>query len=64
MGLNNYQGQALFVGPSLFWHFTENAYLATAFSWQVAGSVRDQSSTINLVDFQRQQLKFKLVYEF
>jgi hypothetical protein len=64
MGLNNYQGQAVFLGPSLFWHFADNAYLSTAFSWQVAGNVRGQSSTIDLVNFQRQQLKFKLVYEF
>ncbi|MBS0640420.1 MAG: hypothetical protein JSS43_11145 [Proteobacteria bacterium] len=64
MGLNTYQGQGVFLGPSMFWHFLDNAYLSAAFSWQVTGSVRDQASTINLVNFQRQQLKFKLVYEF
>ena len=64
MGLSDYQGQAMFLGPSMFWHFAENAYLATAFSWQVAGNVRGESNTINLVNFQRQQFKFKLVYEF
>jgi hypothetical protein len=64
MGLNNYQGQAVFLGPSLFWDFADDAYLSAAFSWQVTGNIRGEASTINLVNFQRQQLKFKLVYEF
>jgi hypothetical protein len=64
MRLNNYQGQAVFLGPSLFWQFADNAYLSAAFSWQVTGNVRGEASTVNLVNFQRQQLKFKLVYEF
>ena len=68
LGLNRFAGDALFVGPTLsirFLSVAPNVLLQAAYSVQVAGSnVDDPAANLNLNDFERQQVRLRLVYEF
>jgi len=64
LGLNRFQGDALFVGPTLFWNMTEEISLAAAFGAQVAGHAVGDRRHLDLVDFSRYQAKLKLGFGF
>ena len=64
LGLNRYQGQALFLGPTLFWHITDRAWISFAFNAQVAGRAAGDNRNLDLVNFNRYQGRLKVGVEF
>jgi len=65
LALDQFQGHALFLGPTLNVKLTEQASLAAAWSSQVAGrSTIDPGRPLDLDNFSRHEAKFKLSYEF
>ena len=62
--LNRYQGQALFLGPTMFWHITERAWISFAFNAQVAGRAVADNRRLDLVYFNRTQARLKVGVEF
>lgn len=64
LALNRYQGQALFLGPTMFWHITENAWISFAFNTQVAGRAVGDNRRLDLVNFNRYQARLKVGVEF
>ena len=66
LALNKYEGQALYVGPTLYVQLTRKAFLSAAFSTQVAGSgvEQPQGAHLNLENFSRNRAKLKVGFEF
>ena len=63
--LNNFEGNALFVGPTISARFLPNAIFQAALSAQVAGhSVDEPNHQLDLVNFERWQARARLVVEF
>jgi hypothetical protein len=64
IGFNTYTGDALFVGPTLYYQIARKAFMTAAFGAQVAGHAVDDPSSLNLTDFPRYRAKLKLAFEF
>jgi hypothetical protein len=63
--LNEYAGNATFVGPTLFAKINEKGFLSAAWSVQVAGgSVDTPGARLDLDHFTRHQVKLKAGFEF
>ncbi|MDE3175521.1 MAG: hypothetical protein KGM15_05350 [Pseudomonadota bacterium] len=60
----SWQGDAVFVGPTLHVQFTPKVMLAAAWSTQAAGRVIGDNRGLNLVDFPHQRGNLKLEIEF
>jgi hypothetical protein len=64
-GLENFVGDALFVGPTLFAKLGKQSWLAAAWGVQVAGrSVETPELSLDLEHFTRHQAKLKLGVNF
>ena len=59
-----FDGQALFVGPTMQINFSPKVLLAAAFSAQVAGHAIDDSRALDLTNFERYRANLKLEFEF
>lgn len=57
LGLNEFAGQALFVGPTAFIKLTERSRLTAAWSFQAWGRPAGGTGSLNLVDFERHQAR-------
>jgi hypothetical protein len=64
LGLSSFAGEALFLGPNLFVRFNEHWRLTVAWSSQIAGRAVDAPGPLNLTDFSRHEMKFRVGYEF
>jgi len=64
LALDRYRGWAVFAGPTLFWHATENVWFSATYAFQLAGREVGVPQTYDLGNFPRQMLKFKLGVEF
>ena len=64
LGFNSFTGDALFVGPTLFWKIAPKVLLSTAWEAQVAGHEAGVTSALDLEDFSRQRAKLLLEFEF
>ena len=64
IGLNNANGNALYVGPSFFTNIGEQAYFKVAYGYQVAGWSPESDDDLDLVGHDRQQLEVKFGIEF
>ncbi len=62
--LEKFRGWAIFAGPTLFWHATDNVWLSATYAFQIAGRERCSTDTYDLGNFPRQMLKFKIGVEF
>jgi len=62
--LNAAQGEAFFVGPSLFIALPEATTLKLAWSVQVSGHATTPGDHLDLVDFERQQARLQVVKGF
>jgi len=63
--LNNFTGDAVYVGPTLFVQLNPKMFISAAWDVQVAGSdVEDAAAKLNLAEFSRQRAKFKVAVEF
>jgi len=54
-GLDNLAGQGFFVGPTVYFKFSERAWMTLAWSSQVAGHATAVAGSLDLVNFERQQ---------
>ncbi len=65
IGLGTLQGEALFLGPTLFWKPSDKISITAAWSTQVWGRDRsDQSTGIDLNNFERHEAKIKVAVPF
>lgn len=64
IGFNTYTGDALFLGPTLYYQITRKSFMMAAFGTQVAGHAVDDPNSLNLADFPRYRAKLKLAFEF
>ncbi len=69
--LNRDLGNAWFAGPTFFWQATEKLAVTGAYNYQFAGQTTNAATVIggsskgvDLVNFNRHQVKFKLAYSF
>jgi hypothetical protein len=63
-GLDNFSGQALFLGPTAYVLLSDNLAVSAAWSFQVAGGAVDLSGPLNLRDFERYQARVRFEYTF
>jgi hypothetical protein len=56
-GLDNLAGQGFFVGPTVYFKFSERAWMTLAWSSQVAGHATAVAGSLDLVNFERQQAR-------
>jgi hypothetical protein len=59
-----FDGEALFLGPTLQINFTPKVLLAAAFSAQVAGHAVDDPRALDLTNFEKYRANVKLEFEF
>jgi len=57
LGLDVFEGDALFVGPTVFIKLTERSRLTAAWSFQMWGRSTGAAGSLNLVDFERHQAR-------
>jgi hypothetical protein len=69
--LNQEIGNAWFAGPTFYWQATEKLAVTGAYNYQFAGQTRDaintigaSSKSVDLINFNRHLVKFKLAYSF
>lgn len=63
--LNERQGWALYLGPTLYAQVTENFYVKAAWSIQVTGNATDiPFGNLDLVNFERQQGRLQVGFQF
>jgi hypothetical protein len=63
---NSFTGDAVFVGPTLYFQIARKAFMTAAFNAQVAGReiTDDGTLDLNLSEFTRYRTKLKFAYEF
>jgi hypothetical protein len=64
LGLNNFAGDALFVGPTLYYQISSKCFVTAAWGTQIWGSQVGEPGQLNLEDFSRHRGKLKLAVEF
>jgi hypothetical protein len=65
LGLDTFMGHALFVGPTFYAKLAECCWVSAAWNVQVAGrAVNDGAGSLDLIDFERHQAKFRFGYNF
>jgi len=64
LNLTALEGDAVFVGPTLYLQLTPKSFLQAAWSAQVAGHAVDDPRALNLEEFSRSRAKLKYAYEF
>jgi hypothetical protein len=62
--LESFSGHALYMGPTLYARLGRKGWLSTAWSFQVWGEATGTAGALDLVNFERQQVKFRIGYEF
>ena len=63
-GFNNFQGHAVYVGPTLHIQFSPKTLLSAAFSTQVAGRAVGETHALDLTNFERYHANLKVEFEF
>ena len=63
-GFKNFQGHALYVGPTLHIQITNKMMFAAAYSTQVAGHAAGDDQPLDLVNFSRHRARLRFEYEF
>jgi hypothetical protein len=65
LGLRKFEGQALYLGPTLYVQLTKKTFVQAAWSSQVAGRSQDEPGrALDLDHFERHRAKLKLGIEF
>ena len=57
LGFDNFAGQGFFVGPTVYFKLSDQAWLTIGWSAQVAGHAADVVGSLDLVNFERQQAR-------
>src|SRR5262245_51303937 len=64
LGLNDFAGQALYIGPTLYATFGERYFVSAAWNVQVWGAVAGSSGALDLVNFERHLVKLRAGVSF
>ncbi len=65
MWLNTFTGDAIFVGPTLYYQINREMFVSAAWNVQVTGrDVEDPNARLNLSEFSRHRAKLKVAVEF
>jgi hypothetical protein len=56
-GLDTLAGQGFFIGPTVYVKLSEKAWIAAAWSAQVAGQAATSAGSLDLVNFERRQAR-------
>jgi hypothetical protein len=64
LAFRTFDGNALYVGPTLNIQFNSKVMLAAAFSSQVAGGAAGENHNLDLTNFERYHTNLKLEFEF
>src|SRR5262245_57124135 len=64
LGLQHFTGDALFLGPTLYYKFARKWFITAAWNAQIWGKETDTTNHLNLEEFSRQRAKFKIAVEF
>lgn len=63
--LNNFTGDAVYTGPTLYIRLSPKMFVSAAWNVQVSGSERNNSgAALNLAEFSRERVKLKVAMEF
>jgi hypothetical protein len=57
LGLDTLAGQGVFIGPTIYFRISERAWVAAAWSVQVAGNATASVGSLDLVNFERRQAR-------
>jgi hypothetical protein len=63
-GFRNFQGHAVYAGPTLHIQITNKMMFAAAYSTQVGGHAAGDDQPLDLVNFSRHRARLRLEYEF
>jgi Putative MetA-pathway of phenol degradation len=63
-GVQSFQGQALYLGPTFHYQFNGHVMLAAAWSTQIAGHASGENFGLDLTNFPHQQGNLKFEVEF
>ena len=63
IGLSNFTGDAVMVGPTMYIQFTSKVFMTAAWNMQVYGSEVGNSASLNLAEFQRHRARLKIAAE-
>jgi hypothetical protein len=63
-GFDELAGQAVFLGPTLYMQLSGKAWIAAAWSAQVAGRTTTAPGSLDLVNFERHQVRFLFGFNF
>jgi hypothetical protein len=61
---NNFTGDAVFVGPTLFWKISRKVLMSAAWETQIAGHEVGVMPALDLTDFSRHRARLLLEFEF
>jgi hypothetical protein len=61
---NNFTGDAVFVGPTLFWKISRKVLMSASWERQIAGHEVGVMPALDLTDFSRQRARLLLEFEF
>jgi len=61
---NSFTGDAVYLGPTFYWHIAPKILLNAAWEAQVAGREVGVSSALDLTDFSRERARLLLEFEF
>lgn len=65
LALKTFEGDALYLGPTLYWQLARKAFMTAAFATQIAGrEVDNPGFALNLAEFSRYRALLKFAYEF
>jgi hypothetical protein len=62
--LNTFSGQGIYLGPTLYARLGERGWLSAAWNFQAWGGATGIPGALDLVNFERHQLKFRVGCEF
>jgi hypothetical protein len=63
-GLDTLAGQGFFIGPTIYFKLSERAWIAAAWSAQVAGQATTSAGSLDLVNFERRQARLQFGVSF
>jgi hypothetical protein len=58
LGLDTFAGQGFFIGPTIYMQLPKKAWMTLAWSAQVAGQATASAGSLDLVNFERRQVRF------
>jgi hypothetical protein len=64
LGLNSFTGDAVYLGPTLFWKISSKVLMSASWEAQVAGHEVAIASAFDMTDFSRQRARLLLEFEF